>query len=244
MPLRDHFRPPLDNIASWEELHGQWPAVIVQHLRQKLPVGYVAGPYVHSGSQVEIDVAAFEKNDASPLFGATEGNGGVATAVWAPAQPSLAVETTLPDYDEYEVRIFDARRGRSLVAAIEIVSPANKDRPEHRNVFVGKCAALLQKGIAVSIVDLVTNRHFNLYADLLAFVGHNDPTFSDPPSPIYATSCRWVKKEKRTILEAWSHVLTVGQPLPTLPLWLSADLAVPLDLGQSYERACHDLWIT
>ena len=38
MPLRDHFRPPVDNIASWEELHGQWPAVIVQHLHKQLPL--------------------------------------------------------------------------------------------------------------------------------------------------------------------------------------------------------------
>ena len=44
MPLRDHFRPPLDNRASWEGFHGQWPAVIVQHLRRKLPAGYIAGP--------------------------------------------------------------------------------------------------------------------------------------------------------------------------------------------------------
>ena len=195
MPLGDHVRPPLNNIASWEELHGQWPAVIVQNLRKKLPDGYVAAPRVH------------------------------------------------PDFDEYEVRIYDAKRGRHLVAAIEIVSPANKDRPEHRDPFSGKCAALLQKGVAVSIVDLVTIRHFNLYADVLAFLGHNDPTLSDPPSPIYATSCRFVKKEKM-MLEAWSHILTVGQPLPTLPLWLSAELVVPLDLEQSYEQACHDLWIT
>ncbi len=173
-----------------------------------------------------------------------DGNGGVATAVWAPPQPSVAVETTLPDYDEYEVRIFDAQRGRRLVAALEIVSPANKDRPEHRNAFIGKCAALLQKGVAVSIVDLVTVRHFNLYAEVLTFVGHTDPTLSDPPPPIYAASCRWIQKEKRTFLQAWSHVLTVGQPLPTLPLWLTADLVVPLDLELSYEQACHDLWIT
>jgi hypothetical protein len=243
MPLRDHFGPPLDNLASWEELHGGWPMVIVQQLRKTLPDGYVAGPHVHSGSQVEIDVAAFEKDDAPPLFGMTEGNGGVATAVWAPPQPSVAVETTLPDYDEYEVRIFDARHGRHLVAAIEIVSPANKDRPEHRNAFVGKCAALLQKGVAVSIVDLVTVRYFNLYAEVLAFLGHNDPTLGDPPPFIYATSCRYVKK-KKTLLEAWRHILTVGQPLPTLPLWLNAELVVPLDLEQSYEQACHDLWIT
>ncbi len=243
MPLRDHFRPPLDNIASWEELHGGWPMVIVQQLRQKLPPGYVAAPRVHSGSQVEIDVAAFEKDNGPYIDGMSEATGGVATAVWAPAAASLAIETEVPDFDEYEVRIYDAKRGRHLVAAIEIVSPANKDRPEHRNTFVGKCAALLQKGVAVSIVDLVTVRRFNLYADVLAFLGHNDPTLSDPPPHVYATSCRFVKKEK-TMLEAWSHLLTVGQPLPTLPLWLNAELVVPLDLEQSYEQACHDLWIT
>ncbi len=168
----------------------------------------------------------------------------MATAVWAPARPSLAVETSVPDVDEYEVRIYDARRGRHLVAAIEIVSPGNKDRPEHRNAFIAKCAALLRQGVAVSIVDLVTVRQFNLYAELLAFIGHSDPTLSDPPPHIYATSSRWVTQEKRTILEAWSHVLTVGQPLPVLPLWLSTSLVIPLDLEQSYEQACHDLWIT
>jgi len=204
VPLRDHFRAPVDNLVSWEELHGQWPAIIVQQLRGELPDGYVAGPRAHSGSQVE---------------------------------------TELPDYDEYQVRIYDANRGRRLVAAVEIVSPANKDRPEHRNAFVGKCAALLQKGVAVSIVDLVTVRQFNLYAELLAFVGQSDPSLSDPPFHLYAASCRWIKKEKRAVLEAWSNVLTIGQQLTTLPLWLTADLCVPLDLERSYEQACHDLWI-
>jgi hypothetical protein len=141
------------------------------------------------------------------------------------------------------VRIFDAQRGRHLVAAIEIVSPANKDRPEHRNVFVGKCAALLQKGVAGSIVDVVTVRHFNLYADLPAFVGHDDPTLGVPPPDVYAASCRWIEKEKRTFLQVWSHALSIGQPLPRLPLWLSADLVVPLDLEQSYQQTCHDFWI-
>lgn len=36
MPLRDHFRPPLDEIASWEGFHGGWPMVIVQQLRKVL----------------------------------------------------------------------------------------------------------------------------------------------------------------------------------------------------------------
>jgi hypothetical protein len=243
MPLRDHFRPPLDLITSWEGFHGQWPAVIVQHLRKQLPPGYVAEPRVHSGSQVEIDVAAFETATAPPSPGMTEGNGGVATRIWAPEEPSVAVETTLPDYDEYAVRIFDARRGRHLVAAIEIVSPANKDRPEHRNVFVAKCASLLQKGVAVSIVDLVTVKRFNLYAELLAVIGHADPTLGGPPPHLYAASCRWTRQGKRTLLQAWSHALAPGGPLPTLPLWLGTDLVVPLDLERSYEQACSDLSI-
>jgi hypothetical protein len=242
MPLRDHFRPPLDDITSWEGFHGQWPAVIVHWLRQRLPAGYVAEPRVHSGSQIEIDVATFERDE--PLdFARETDRGGVATAVWAPSRPSVSVETTWPDDDEYEVRVFDAKRGRHLVAAIEIVSPANKDRPEHRNRFVAKCAALLRKDVAVSIVDLVTVRNFNLYADLMTFLGQADPTFGEPSPPIYAASCRWIEKEERATLQTWSHRLTVGQPLPTLPLWLREDLAVPLDLEASYEQACHDLWI-
>ncbi|MFO0928021.1 MAG: DUF4058 family protein [Gemmataceae bacterium] len=244
MPLRDHFRPPLDHQTSWEGFHAGWPMVIVQQLRKQLPPGYVAEPRVHLGTQVEIDIAAFEKALPRSDSATDEGNGGVATAVWAPARPSLDVETTLPDYDEYEVRVYDATRGRTLVAAIEIVSPANKDRPEHRNVFVGKCAALLQKGVAVSIVDLVTIRHFNLYAELLAFIGHADPTFGANPPDLYAASCRWVTQQKRPRLQTWSHTLTLGQPLPTLPLWLAETRAVPLELERSYEQACHDLWIT
>jgi hypothetical protein len=26
VPLRDHFQPPISHIASWEEVHGIWPA--------------------------------------------------------------------------------------------------------------------------------------------------------------------------------------------------------------------------
>jgi hypothetical protein len=241
MPLRDHFRPPLDNVASWEELHGQWPATIVQQLRKRLPAGYVAGPRVHSGSQVEVDVATYEKGNVTPSFDTGGTNGGAATAVWAPAAPSVVVATELPDYDEYEVRVYDASRNRRLVAAVEIVSPRNKDRPESRNTFIAKCAALLQQGVAVSIVDLVTVRHFNLYAEMMAFIGHGDPTLGAEPPPLYAASCRWLRKGEQAILETWSHVLAVGRPLPTLPLWLTDVRVVPLDLEQSYEQACDDL---
>ena len=47
MPLRDHFRSPLDDFRSWDELHGGWPMVIVQHLSKILPERYFAGPGVY-----------------------------------------------------------------------------------------------------------------------------------------------------------------------------------------------------
>jgi hypothetical protein len=188
MPLRDHFKPPVSQIAPFGGLHGMWPAMIVHHLQEFLPEGYNAIPTVHLG-RIEIDIATFETDDRPVVAHSTNG-GGVATAVWAPSKPSVAVETTLPDTDEYSVRIYDLEYGRRLVAAIEIVSPANKDRPEHRRLFVGKCADLIRQGVAVSIVDLVSNRSGNLYTELLQWFGQSDNTLGPEPPSIYAASCR------------------------------------------------------
>jgi hypothetical protein len=244
MPLRDHFRPPLDNVRSWEELHGQWPAMIVIALAPRLPPRYVAGPRVHLGAYFEIDVASYEEDEPLPLAPGGGGeDGGATTAVWAPPQPTLAVTTDLPDQDEYEVRVYDTRRHRRLVAAVEIVSPANKDRPETRRVFVAKCAALLQQHVSVAIVDLVTTRQFNLYGDLLDLIGRADPSLAPEAPPLYAAACRWRRGADSWCLETWAHPLAVGQPLPTLPLWLADNLAVPLELEASYEETCRILRI-
>ena len=241
MPLRDHFRPPVSRLVSWEEIHGQWPARIVIQLKELLPPGFVSGPRVHAGPSVEIDIATYEQDDAPTSQSAGKNDGTTTTLAWTVAEPSLAVETDIPDDDEYEVRVYDTERGRTLVAVIELVSPANKDRQEKRNAFVGKCAALLRKGVSVSIVDVVTVRQFNLYAELMAFLGQSDPTLDTEPPATYAASCRWLLGDRRARLETWSHTLTVGQPLPTLPLWLAPARVVPLDLERSYEKTCDDL---
>jgi hypothetical protein len=245
MPLRDHFRPPVSKKASWEGFHATWPAWIVHQLRKMLPHGFVAEPRVHLGTLMEIDVGALESDDAPRAEASVRDvNGSTATATWTGAPPAVAVETELPDEYEYAVHIFDLERERRLVAAIEVVSPANKDRPESRDSFVAKCAALLRKGVAVSVVDLVTIRRFNLYAQLMAFIGHPDPVMTADGPPTYAASCRWVTLGTRAKLEAWPHAMVIGQVLPKLPLWLDDSLVLTLDLEESYERACHDLWIT
>jgi Protein of unknown function (DUF4058) len=235
MPLRDHFRPPVSKHSSWEGFHGFWPAALVQKLADQLPKGYVAEPRVHLGSFYEIDVCTFESESFKPA--PTPGsNGGGAVAAYAPPAPSLAIEAEIPEQYEYEVLIYDVERDRKLVAAIEIVSPANKDRPENRQMFVAKCAALLQKGVCVSIVDLVTTRHANLYTELLALIGCSDPSFTSDPPSIYAVTCRKRMVNRKTRLETWSHALAVGQRLPELPIWLTEREAVSLDLEACYEE--------
>jgi Protein of unknown function (DUF4058) len=186
MPLRDHFRPPVSKQCSWEGFHGFWPAAIVQVLADQLPKGYVAEPRVHVGSYYEIGVSAYEKT--SPVTSATDERGGVAVAPYAPPAPNFAVDAEIPEQYEYEVLIYDVERDRRLVAAVEIVSPANKDRPESRQMFAAKCANLLQKGVCASIVDLVTIRHADLYVDLLSLIGCADPAFASEPPSIYAVT--------------------------------------------------------
>ena len=246
MPLRDHFRPPLDDLTSWDGLHGGWPMIIVEGLGRILPRRFVAAPHIHLGSSIEIDVATYEADEADSSASGGEGvvGVGVATAAWAPPRPTLAVATDLPDLDEYEVRVYDTRRGRRLVAAVEIVSPSNKDRPEHRRAFVAKCATMLQNHVCVAIVDLVTTRTTNLYGDLLDLLGKADPSLAGGPPPLYAVACRWARNEDAWLLETWAHPLALGQALPTLPLWLADNLAVPLDLEQSYEETCRILRIS
>jgi len=241
MPLRDHFRLPIWNRASWEGFHGLWPGVIVQHLYPKLPDNYTAEPRVHLGSYFEIDVCAYEEEPRPAAPAVTGDSRGAATAIWSPPRPTLAVDADPSEQYAYEVLVFDHDRQRALVAAVEIVSPANKDRPKNRREFVAKCAALLGQGVCVSIVDLVTTRKFNLYTDLLELIDQRDPAFSPAPPATYAVTCRGLKVGDIPRFESWAYPLVVGQSLPTLPLWLSENLAVSLDLEASYEESCRVL---
>jgi hypothetical protein len=250
MPLRDHFHPPLDNITSWESLHHAWPTVMVMHLNRRLPARFRAEPGVHQGASFEVDVSSYDtESSGEPYTGNTgeETTGGVAVAtrpvVWAPPRPTFQAATDLPDQDEFAVLVYDSRRQRRLVAAIEIISPRNKDRPESRRLFVAKCAALLQRRVSIVIMDLVTTRHFNLYGELLELLQQSDPALAPEPPGTYAVACRWTHPGTPLgpagwRLEAWNHTLTIGQPLPALPLWLTDDFAVPLELEASYEDTC------
>jgi len=239
MPLRDHFRGSVSKYTSWEAIHGGFPMVIVQFLTGKLPPGYYVEPRVHPGS-FEVDVAFHEGEkyrEPSRQKMPRRGNGGTAVLDWVPSKPSLKLNVDLTDFDEYEVLVYkrEAEFERRLVAAIEIVSPSNKDRPESRRQFASKCAALLGKGVSVTIVDFVTSLKKNLYRELLKFIGH-PPSGASPI--LYTATCRHNTNPSEKGLETWESTLELGKPLPIIPLWLSHQTAIPLDLEQPYEQMC------
>jgi hypothetical protein len=241
MPLLDHFRPPISKRSSWEGFHGGWPMRIVEDLAPSLPDGFVAEPRVHLGSYYEIDVSAFEQDaQRISLDSSAIASGRAATSMKASPEPTLTIDAEFSEQYAYEVLIYDLER--RLVAAIEIVSPANKDRPESRQLFIAKCFNLLRQDVCVSIIDLVTIRQFNLYAELLALLGRSDAA-PDPRSAIYAVTCRKRNGPGRTKVDSWYRPLAVGQPLPSLLVWLSESQTVSLDLEASYEQTCRILRI-
>ena len=165
MPLLDHFHPPLIGKRPWEGVHSEWAGAIARQLNRKpLPERFFAIPHIHFGGRVEIDVATVEYDT---LQTSSEEAGGTATTVWAPPRPTLETEVDFVDLDVIEMRVYDEKEGLRLVAAVELVSPANKDREEHREAFAVKCAAYLQEGVSLMVVDVITERTASLHRQLL-----------------------------------------------------------------------------
>ncbi len=239
MPLLDHFHPPLYPGRHWESFHAQWAASIASALNGSLlPSGYFAETQTHVGSRVEVDVATFEGN-RSPSPAPSDG-GGVATMtapakVWAPPSADFVMPGVFPD--SVEVLLFNTEAGLTLVAAVELVSPGNKDRAETRRAFAAKCASYLQQGIGLMIVDIVTNRQANLHNELVDLL-EVGPAYHILPDPLYATAYRPIRRPNADQIEVWHSAITIGGPLPLLPLPLDKGQVIPLDLEPTYAEAC------
>jgi len=240
MPLHDHFHKPLRGVAPWTSLHGAWATSIMGQLNGGLlPKGFVAHQFVSLAGSFQVDVGALHEADGAAANGNTgsASGGGVATGLWAPPAPALSVRVNLTDLDVLEVRVLEAEDMR-LVGAIELVSPANKDRPETRAAFISKIGGYLQDQIGVVIVDVVTTRLDNLHNELTELFHLGVESRSLLTTDLYAAAYRTTGKGKRARLDIWAASLSLQQPLPVLPLWIAETQPVRLDLEASYAAAC------
>ncbi len=234
MPLLDHFHPPLSVERHWEGFHSKWANALVDDLNDRLlPPGFFAEPHVHLGTRVEIDVATFSRP--------TSGTLAAPVSIAQPVAPTLVMPATFSD--TFEVQIISTEAGPTLVAAIELISPANKDRAEHRRAFAVKCASYLNQGISLILADIVTNRNANLHDEIAALLPQTD-RFLFPANPsLYAAAYRPVQRGDVDEIDVWLVPFTLGQTLPILPLALPGDVILSVDLERTYLEACRKLRI-
>ena len=216
MPLHDHFHAPMSRRLPWDTLHSSWASDLARRLNTRwLPQPFRAMEHTH------------DWEDINPV--------GTLARTWT-APPALAAEP-LEMPEAYEVRVFDGPGGWNLVGAIELVSPGNKDRESKIQAFVTKCAAYLHAGVSVVIVDVVTSRHVNFHNRLLAHLNISSARLPDEVS-LYASAYRPVERDDRTEIHIWCEPCRLGADLPTMPLRLTWDLFVPVELESAYMETC------
>ncbi len=237
MPLFDHFHPPLYPHHHWESFHSNWATRIADGIAAVLPPEFQVEEHTHAGPGFEIDVATYEGQMSSQV-NASDGAALATRAApaYAPPLPDGSLSAAFPD--TFEVRVFSTTAGLTLVAVIELVSPGNKDRPAERRAFAAKCASYLAQGVSLIVVDVVTNRHANLHNDLMRLM-EVAPDLDFPPGVIlYAAAYRPLRRAEQEAIDLWRRPLTLGAPLPTLPLRLTGDLFVAVDFESAYQEAC------
>jgi hypothetical protein len=238
VPLLDHFHPPLSERRPWDSFQTTWASALADMLNQDiLTPGYIALEQIHAGAAIEIDVATFSE---SATTASSDRDGSTATAVrtvWTPAAAPLVLPATFPP--TCTVEILATEGGRTLVAAIELVSPGNKDREVRRRLFAAKAATYLSRGIGLIIVDVVTSRHGNLHNEMIDLVGLESAYRMPSEQSLYSVAYRPLRVGGSDRIETWPVELTIGQALPTMPLSLEVELCLAVDLEAAYVEACH-----
>ncbi len=240
MPLLDHFHPPLSPYRHWESFHSNWAGAIADALNEQLPEGYFAEETTHQGQRVEIDVATFQDPDQN----GSRSSGGTATLGVRSWSPPAAVHVLPAAFvDTFAVKVYSSEGGAELVAAVELVSPGNKDRAAHERAFAIKSASYLAQGISLIVIDLividiVTSRGGNLHNEIMRLLQHGPQAMMPNDVELYAVAYRPIVRAEKPEIDVWPEKLSVGNALPTLTLALNAETCIPVDLEATYTIAC------
>jgi hypothetical protein len=230
MPLLDHFRPPVDELIRRGSFHASWATRIADQLTPLVPTDFTVEESSHHAGGLEIDVASYDRKPGD------RPEDDPWRSEWQPPQPDRT--GPLAFSDQYEVKVFNLAGGRKLVAAIELVSPGNKDRASERLAFATKCANYLHNGIGLIVIDVVTERKANLHNETMRLMQAESGLEMTATPDLYAVSYRPVVRGERTELEVWLKTFRVGDPLPSLPLRLVGDYFIQVDFEAAYTETC------
>ncbi len=230
MPLHDWTDQP-----GWDGVHQLWLVELLHWIKPRLPAGYRT--YIGTRPTFAIGVPVQDRPDLGvrdwPPSHASTSETGPAPTGEDPAwdqEVEIAVETLPVD------RIVYVERQGLLIAAVELVSPRNKDRESAQRNYTAIYGGYLRRGIHLVLVDVHRRPLQFSFADRIAA----DLAFEQPPCPAPFAVAYRVGEEAPNggrFLALAQRPLTVGQPLPTLPLALTVHESVAIDLEQTYSRA-------
>jgi hypothetical protein len=231
MPLRDHIELLSGEWREWVGFHGMWATCILQRLNlEQLSRDYCASLDVHN------PLLTYPRIDATP-------NHFVGTEQSDPGFPPLPRMSASASFDEPRSMDVTVEYGGShqLVAVVVFAHRGFTDVPAGRRAFAVKCARWLQRG--VSVVAVNADRPADVHGDLVALLQLPASMAWRSPTDLSVVVYRPLGIEDRARLDVWTYPLAVAEPLPTVPLWLAPDLAIPLELEATYEAACKSLRI-
>lgn len=228
MPLHDWT-----DLPGWEGMHIFWMTEIARVLRGNLPPGYRA--VIGSSPLVAIGVAPV-KPDVAVTNGMHQPPAALAAAGAEP-DVEIAVATLTEDST-----VLVEREGR-LVAALELISPRNKDRPTSREQYASRYLNYLRGGVHLMLVDVHRRPiDFGFARPIAAELGAGLPMPAAPSVVSYRVGAPAAQGGR--MLGVWQHALVIGQPLPTMPLALGPGVRVTVDLESTYTRAAEDSYVS
>lgn len=161
----------------------------------------------------------------------TDGSGAAAIAE-APPRARFVTSAEPDPYLAKANRIAIKHRLGRIVAVIGVVSPGNKSSQHALRSFVEKAAELLRQGINLLVVDLFPPSprdpqgiHKAIW-DEICEEAFELP--ADKPLTVAAYSAENVKT-------AYVEPVAVGDPLPSLPIFLADGIYVPAPLEVTYQ---------
>ncbi|MBX9579581.1 MAG: DUF4058 family protein [Gemmataceae bacterium] len=227
MPLHDWTER-----EGFEGLHTFWMTELIRAIRPELPPGYRAVIGTTPVGLVELE-------SVKPDVSVRNGTG------HPPRRPPATVPA--PDVEvavavlEEDPTVQVVKSGR-LVAAIELISPRNKDRPAARQKYAGRYAGYLHGGVHLLLVDVHRRPvGFSFAQAVSAELGEALPAAPAPSVVSYRVGPAAAFGGR--LLDVWHRPLVVGEALPEMPLPLTYDDAVMVDLEGTYSRAAHDAYV-
>lgn len=233
MPIHDWT---LVEDGIYHDFHTTWVVALRNQLNEGLlPKGYYALAEQHAGRYIT-DVltlhASPEPLESPSLPPAT---GGVALAE---APPRLRLKQTVEPAALAQHRSLAIRHvsGHRLIALLEIIPPANKDRAQSVAEFADKAVSALERGVHLLLVELFPPRRHDpqgLYGAILQRLMRSEEPYDLPPeAPLTVAS--YVAGPR---IDVYLEHLAVGSALPEAPLFIRPDRYVNVPLESTYQAS-------